>query len=504
MSYRHRRLAGNGAGLLAAVAVLGLLSLAFRTAGAEDKVAKLAEAQAGTQGRPAAAIAAERAAATGTDLAAGGAAAAADGGGSPRNGSKPQRKRKPAGEKPAPAKPPKQNGYRSFATATGLYIPESDPLKTGRKAPASSLSQSAAGAAIGTSGLKTTDLFGERLISSPLDGVLSYARGAIVSGGALPDAGDEMRAEATATAAPPKVGSDAELYHETEPTVNITHPEAFAAPAPAIGRCDFGTPIARGATTVAGSKLLDFSDPHHADGQEHEGNPLIAFGGPLDSISTTRLVPGKQPGRAGIVSSAEVRLPSIRLFPGTPAEIEIRVRTPMRMEARADGTAGGAKYTWEPIDPDLFPALVPEVYVAGKRLALDLPQLYPGEHAGLAMPLGYDGYVLFGGFEQTIAKTGTSIATAADFITIRLPDPLGDPSQIVYGPLITGLYFLDPTLEQFEPIEHAIAPLLESVDRGMALLRGTGVLPKLPRFPDIRLGHVETGATVPAGGIPCR
>ena len=71
------------------------------------------------------------------------------------------KKKKPAATQPAPAKPAKQKGYRAFATATGLYVPESDPLKTGRKTPASSLSQSAAGAAVGTSGLKTTDLFGE-------------------------------------------------------------------------------------------------------------------------------------------------------------------------------------------------------------------------------------------------------------------------------------------------------------------------------------------------------
>jgi uncharacterized repeat protein (TIGR01451 family) len=169
------------------------------------------------------------------------------------------------------------------------------------------------------------------------------------------------------------------------------------------------------------------------------------------SSSTSRIVPGSQPGRLGLKSETRQTIAPVTLFKGTPIQFTIEVLGEWALRATADGATGSVHYgplTESPETPivrvldaegDVIGQLTTQQLLTDKGLVIVVP--------GVAeLAIGEDPRMIGGDAESDAAVSPTAVAAAVDVVRVTL-------------------------------LDGALA--------------------------DLRIGHMEAAVNVPAGGVQC-
>jgi len=169
------------------------------------------------------------------------------------------------------------------------------------------------------------------------------------------------------------------------------------------------------------------------------------------SATTTRIVPGSEPGRLGLKSETRQTIAPVTFFRGTPAQFSVEVLGEWALRAVADGAKGSVSYgplTTSPETPVLR-VLGDHGQVLGQ---LTTQQLLGPKGLEIVVPgvaevvIGEDPRAIGGDAASSPTIGGTQAAAAVDVVRVKL-------------------------------------------------LNGTGA--------DVRIGHMEAAVAVPAGGVQC-
>jgi uncharacterized repeat protein (TIGR01451 family) len=234
----------------------------------------------------------------------------------------------------------------------------------------------------------------------------------------------------------------------------------------------------RAAECVLGSDLsygLGFAeDLQLLDTGSSEGGPLDApilatdADGPAravsQSVSRTRLVPQTAPDgtvtgtNVGLSAETRQTIAPVTLLEGTPGEMTIEFLGEWVLRATATGLPGGARVHYGPGEVTPHTPILRILDAAGEVTDILSFQdiLGPeGVSIGEIVVIGEDPRAIGGDSTSApaVAADGTSVAAAVDVLRVQLPPSGGDPGD--------------------------------------------------PSALDLRVGHMEVSATVPAGGISC-
>lgn len=236
-----------------------------------------------------------------------------------------------------------------------------------------------------------------------------------------------------------------------------------AAPAATAQSCLLGADLSSGRGEVSDVELVGLG------GGSLGGSllgPLVAtkavspLRDAVSSFSHTRLVPqvtkdGRvQGGKLGIMSETRQTILPVTLFGGTPSQVTIEVLGEWVLRAVATGKPGGAYVHFGPAKDSPETPVVRIIQSSGITSLLTLQQLLG--NTGLNLPLGIADISIGeaprrigGAFGSTpeVAGNGTHAAAAVDVVRVTLLDAIG--------------------------------------------------------LADVRVGHMEASATVPAGGVTC-
>jgi hypothetical protein len=228
------------------------------------------------------------------------------------------------------------------------------------------------------------------------------------------------------------------------------------------GSCILGDDLSRGYSYAADAQLVNLGG-QNAD-QTFQG-PVVAANvldpqrNATDSISRTRLASANGGQSFGLVSEARQTIAPVTLLRGTPVEINVVLLGEWVLRAFASGQDGQSEVHYGPADasPD---TPVATITVGGNQVAQITAQQLLGTD-GLHIPISLPG----------IAEVDIAIGEA--------PRAIG------------GAYGSDPVVSATE------------ASAAVDVVRVTAKLLDTVKVEDVRVGHFETKAVVPAGGIDC-
>jgi uncharacterized repeat protein (TIGR01451 family) len=383
--------------------------------------------------------------------------------------------------------------YTALSDGTLVYVnaanlPPADIAKVG-------LGQSAAGVAV-PSGLGTADQLKQPLLGKPTAGKTAYGHGTGAGVGLLdslsaPPAIDLTTAEATSPAPSTATSILANIPLSPLATADVT-PSSATANTTADGSCVIGKDISNGAAHIANAQALIAAPA-----------TVVDLGGTSDTTSRTRLVtPTKAngstvtTGKSGLLAQTTQTLAPITLFKGVAgAETTITVLGPLQLSAAAGGVPGTSVVSYGVVGKgDADPVVT--IKNGSNTQSLTSQQVFTGSGVviklGVAdVTIGTPAHSLTGleGTPVTQAANGTNASAAVDFVRVTVPGSLTPNGSAVGGPL-GGV--LNPVLD---PVAAALAPLTDQIKSAL-VSAGLGVA-------DVRVGHLESRATVPVGGIDC-
>ena len=368
---------------------------------------------------------------------------------------------------------PSRSPFAAFATGTPIHA---EVLRAGTGGPTLVGGGVAVSAAsVASDGLpgSVTDELGQPVQPAAPAGAKSYGRGvgleAVVGGGTPVGTGVALPGGVESTAPPsPPVRSSELGPVRIDPIAYASLVRAEARPAWSERSCLIGRPTAFGLASAAEAQLLDVGAPGAGAAFTH---PLVAAaaGNPPDrtvsqSRSFTYLDPNPD-GTFALVSETRQTIAPVTLFLGTGAEVTIEVLGEWILRATARGRRDGAAVDYAPAGagPDT-PAL--RLVHGGVVTELTLQQL-----------LGAGGLHLAAGplVDVSVGERPRAIAARA-----RDADPARPPERSADGTRAAGA------------VDVVRVSLLQPAPPGG------------PRAVEVRLGHMEASATVPAGGIGCR
>jgi len=373
----------------------------------------------------------------------------------------------------APAQEPSSRSpFAAFATGTPIHA---EVLRAGTGGPTLvSAGVAVSAASVASDGLpgSVTDELGQPVQPAAPAGAKSYGRGvgleAVVGGGTPVGTGVALPGGVESTAPPsPPVRSSELGPVRIDPIAYASLVRAEARPAWSERSCVIGRPNAFGLASAGEAQLLDVG----ALGARAFTRPLVAAaaGNPTDravseSRSFTYLDPNPD-GTFALVSETRQTIAPVTLFRGTGAEVTIEVLGEWILRATARGKPDGATVDFAPAGagPNT-PAL--RLVHGGVVTELTLQQLLGA--GGLHLAAGPLVDVSVGERPRAIA------ARARDADPARPPDRSADGTRAAGAVDVVRVSLLQP------------AP------------------PGGPRAVELRLGHMEASATVPAGGIGCR
>ncbi|HYH49122.1 MAG TPA: hypothetical protein VEG38_06205, partial [Acidimicrobiia bacterium] len=262
--------------------------------------------------------------------------------------------------------------------------------------------------------------------------------------------------DSEAKAPPPSDGQSKELTDvDLVPVVNADLLQSRASARSASNGCVVGSDVALGQGVATRTDLVN------EENKDARDRPILSLSedeperAATQSLSRIGLVPtgNAQPARFGLVSETRQTIAPITLFKGRPQEMTIEIGGEWILRAVADGTKGFISYGPE-VDPGTPILRIDQK--DGQDIALTLQDLQDDKGTDLGAPgveefiIGEDPRAIGGRADTRPIVTGTLAAAAVDILRVRIPDD-------------------------------------EQPD---------GVL-------DVRVGHMEVAAAVPAGGISC-
>lgn len=241
------------------------------------------------------------------------------------------------------------------------------------------------------------------------------------------------------------------------------------------GVCILGEPVSEGLGYAADAQLVNGGGATGTDGFP---NPLVAAAASSperrvsQSRSTTRLVPqvdgaGNATGAFGLSTETRMTIAPITLFKGQPNETRIELLGEWVLRATATGLPGGASVFYGPGTVNPQTPVVSVLPLGGSATVITLQQLLgdaginPIAIPGVAdIAIGEAPRRIGGAFGSgaELASDGTVAGGAIDVVRVKLLENVGGTS-------------------------------------GGGLLLSSGL--------DLRLGHIESRAQVPVGGIKC-
>lgn len=265
---------------------------------------------------------------------------------------------------------------------------------------------------------------------------------------------------------------------------------ATAQTTTAANACVLGGPISAGQANVAEAQVLNV---------DNGGTPInvVSVDQAVQSTSSMSLAqPSTAPGtvKAGqsglsLVSATQIDTTGVTLFRGTPAEITVKLLAPLRLAAVAGPTADTTYATYAPVGAGTGPTSpVLSVTAGGSTQTLTLQQITGS--SGIIIHLGIAD-VEIGGAPTVTRPDGnsaTSIKATADLVKVTIPDAATTIGVASNGPLA-------PLTGALDQIATALTPVLQPIQAALTQA-GLGVA-------DLRIGHFESSAAVPAGGVVC-
>jgi hypothetical protein len=365
--------------------------------------------------------------------------------------------------------------FSGYTTGTAIHA---DVLRAGTGGPTLvGAGVAVSAASVGSHGLEAalTDETGRLVQHGVPSGKRSYGRGAAVEAtvaGGTPLARSLTVAGVSTEAAPPSAPPGTEELGPIRlpPLVYASAARSQAQPAWSDRTCVIGHPMGLGLGSVADVQLLD------VDGQSLPGGafnrPLLAAdaGSPVDravtqSRSVTYLSPNAD-GTFALVSETRQTIAPVTLLRGSPNEVTIEVLGEWVLRAAANGKQGGGTVEYGPA-ADHGPATpVLRLLHAGQVTELTLQDLLG--NPGLRLRL--DPLVEIAVGEPPRPITGPGVTTDSS----RAAQSSPDGTQAAAAVDVVRVNLLQP------------AP------------------PGGPRVLQLRLGHMEARADVPAGGVTCR
>jgi len=339
-----------------------------------------------------------------------------------------------------------------------------------------SLAQSASGVSNGK--MQTVNTVGEDLLTTKsATGHNAYGRAAGVSvnlGQGDASIPQIQLTQAEAVSPPPNQVKTARILNlPLAPLATVdVQPDIATANTPSNGDfCVLGpnTPISAGQATIANAEVLPVA----------AGQAIVAADGTVQENSLEELEPNKS-GNFGLSSTTLLHTGEIQLFKGIPgAEIDIKVINPLALQAFAAGdNSSFVTYGSGDKQKDVLSvngqALTVEQLLGTEGLTIDA--------AGLLR-------IQIGG-KPTISVGNDKVSAEADLISIQVISLNNTTASNVGGPLAPVLNpILTPVLKALDPVTSQLNKAL--TDAG------------IKKGADIRIGHFESNAQVPSGGIEC-
>ncbi|HVW79861.1 MAG TPA: LPXTG cell wall anchor domain-containing protein [Mycobacteriales bacterium] len=374
--------------------------------------------------------------------------------------------------------PPINGTIAGFTNGDFAYL---DALNVGSLSLAQlSLAQSAAG--VSNHSLQTVNSLGEDLLTTKSgSGHNAYGRAAGVSlnlgqGSAKVPQVQLTQAE-TVSPPPNQVKTSRILNLPLAPVANVdVQPNIATANTPSDNNfCVLGVnhPLSAGQATIADADVLPVTS----------AESVLSVDGTVQNNSLEELAPNNS-GALGLDSATLLHTADIQLFKGIPgATISIKVINPLVLQAFAGGD-GSSFVTYGSGDKQKD---VLSITAGGQTVTLTAEQLLGGN----GLTIDVDGLlrVQIGG-KPTMSVTNDKVSALADLISVQVISLNNNTASSVGGPLAP---LLNPILT---PVLSALNGATQAIDK---LLTSLGIKAGV----DLRVGHFEANAQVPAGGIHC-
>jgi hypothetical protein len=226
-----------------------------------------------------------------------------------------------------------------------------------------------------------------------------------------------------------------------EPVVNADLLRAEAAARAVSTGCVIGDDLARAAASADDTEVGD------ADLDPESTKPLLSLSAdePGRAVSTTKSrtylepIPGR-PGRFAAVSELRQTIAPVTFgLPGVEEKFTVEVGGEWVMRAVADGTKGEVALRPENSDDHERPAI--RLFQGEELIAVGLGDVdrtgifIDGDPVG-EIRIGAEARAIFGGPESKPAQTGTRVAAAADMVVVRL---FGVEAELRIGHMEVGL-----------------------------------------------------------------
>lgn len=393
-------------------------------------------------------------------------------------------------------------GYGGYSSGTGVFT---DVLNVAGDPDVArlSLAQSAAGVAIGEP-LVDSDLLDSSILTADETGKNAYGHGAAANVGLLQSQAAVPQvalSTAEALSPPPTVATPTELLSlpaelapvgqaQLLPSTAQAQTTSLASACPGAN----GSLISEGRSQVANVQLLSPA----------AGQSVVTVGGTsptegvTDVISQTGLVApsGGAAGR-GLSTVTNESLAPLALFRGIDgAETTIEVLRNLQLKTTATGGTGSSVF-YGFIDAAGNPVADSEEVLRINDTVLTSEQVLGGDGIQLSLGLAdvFIGAPVHGLDDSPTSSptvSSTTVAAAVDFIRVSFPGTVDIGSTLPVAEDSPLAPILNPVLQ---PVVDNLAPVLQAVQDGLEGA-GLGVV-------DVRYGHFESLATVPAGGILC-
>jgi hypothetical protein len=346
------------------------------------------------------------------------------------------------------------------------------------------ISQSAANASTGA--LTAKNALSEKVLAASGAGKNAYghAAGVSVNLGSPPGNDPQIAlTRAEALSPPPQANSTNIVHVPLAPIADVTvqPDDAFAGTtqnthSPTDFCSTVGDVISQGTTNVSAAAVASSGGVTVAD-----------LDSAVRNVSTQALVPNGAPDGFGLASVSTLNTTGLTLFKGVPgAEINIQIVAPVTLDAFASGIPGRSAVAFG----DKGQTNVVKITTSGGTALLTLNQLIGG---GATIDL--DGLVQLDiklTPTKQISADGTTVTAAADLVTLKVigsPAPtagqVGGPVGQVLNPVLTPVFSTLNSTGVFQQID--------------AALQSAGIT----KGADLRIGHFESRAQVPAGGVHC-
>ncbi|HWC34575.1 MAG TPA: LPXTG cell wall anchor domain-containing protein [Mycobacteriales bacterium] len=343
-----------------------------------------------------------------------------------------------------------------------------------------SLAQSAS--AVSNKTLQTVNNLGEKLLTSKSpNGHNAYGRAAGVSlnlGQGSASVPQVQLTQAEAESPPPNQVKTARILNlPLAPVANVdVQPDIATANTPSNGDfCVLGpnTPISAGQATIANAEVLPVAT----------NQAVLAANGTVQNNSLEELLANNS-GNFGLSSTTLLHTAEIQLFKGIPgAEIDIKVINPLVLQAYAGGdNSSFVTYGSGDKQKDVL-----SITAGGQTSTLTEEQLLGTN----GLTIDVDGLlrVQIGG-KPTVTVTNDKVTASADLISVQVISLNNTTASSVGGPLAP---LLNPILTPVLSALDSVTKQLDSVLTGLGIKTGV----------DLRVGHFESNAEVPSGGIEC-